>query len=170
MTQNRNYHLVAGGRAILCLRCGLTSWHPRDVQERYCGCCHVFHDDACEQGGAVGRCTITYDEIRFDVRQPDLTDVYVFVSGEGDCPMQALGWHHKAFSGRHTTRDIHALLFTSDEYDPVTWPRRSPPTPRSLTRGEAMVWVRVIQALAMPPCLPGAAEDELLRLVNSRIA
>lgn len=118
----------------------------------------------------MGHCAITYDEIRFDVRQPELTDVYVFVSGEGDCPMQALGWHHKAFSGRHTTQDIHARLFTSDEYDPAKWPRKPPPAPQSLTLGEAMVWVRVIQALAMPPCLRGAAEEELLRLVNSRIA
>jgi ribosomal protein S27AE len=31
--------------AIKCLKCGLTSHHPEDVRQRYCGKCHVFHDD-----------------------------------------------------------------------------------------------------------------------------
>lgn len=30
---------------IQCLRCGFVSYHPRDIQARYCGRCHVFHDD-----------------------------------------------------------------------------------------------------------------------------
>lgn len=29
---------------IQCLFCGLTSWHPEDVRELYCGHCHVFHE------------------------------------------------------------------------------------------------------------------------------
>lgn len=34
-----------GGRpSILCLCCGLRSWHPMDIQERYCGACHAWHD------------------------------------------------------------------------------------------------------------------------------
>ncbi len=31
---------------ILCLRCGLVSWHPEDVAHRYCGRCHIFHEGA----------------------------------------------------------------------------------------------------------------------------
>jgi len=31
---------------IQCLVCGSTSYHPRDIAERYCGLCHVFHEDA----------------------------------------------------------------------------------------------------------------------------
>lgn len=30
--------------SITCPRCGKTSYHPRDVQERYCGACHQFHE------------------------------------------------------------------------------------------------------------------------------
>jgi hypothetical protein len=31
--------------AITCPRCGMTSWNPNDVRERYCGNCHAYHDD-----------------------------------------------------------------------------------------------------------------------------
>jgi uncharacterized OB-fold protein len=45
------YDLVVNqetGRLVLgirCHTCGRTSYHPKDVEERYCGHCHVFHDD-----------------------------------------------------------------------------------------------------------------------------
>ena len=29
--------------AILCLRCGRTSYHLEDVAKLYCGACHHFH-------------------------------------------------------------------------------------------------------------------------------
>jgi hypothetical protein len=32
-----------------CPICGAVSYHPRDAQERYCGRCHVFVDDASER-------------------------------------------------------------------------------------------------------------------------
>lgn len=31
--------------SITCLGCGLTSYNPNDVKIRWCGHCHVFHDD-----------------------------------------------------------------------------------------------------------------------------
>jgi hypothetical protein len=31
-------------KGIKCLDCGLTSWHYRDVEEKYCGNCHEFHE------------------------------------------------------------------------------------------------------------------------------
>lgn len=31
------------GIAIKCLRCNMTSWHPKDVEHLYCGNCHEFH-------------------------------------------------------------------------------------------------------------------------------
>lgn len=31
--------------SITCPRCRLTSYHPSDIRERYCGFCHRFHDD-----------------------------------------------------------------------------------------------------------------------------
>jgi uncharacterized OB-fold protein len=30
---------------IRCHTCGQTSFHPKDINERYCGACHVFHED-----------------------------------------------------------------------------------------------------------------------------
>lgn len=37
------YLLVEAGRAIMCLRCGAVSHNPTDVEQHYCGACHVFH-------------------------------------------------------------------------------------------------------------------------------
>jgi hypothetical protein len=31
--------------SITCFQCGLISFHPEDVHNRYCGNCHVFHGD-----------------------------------------------------------------------------------------------------------------------------
>lgn len=31
--------------SITCLICGLTSFNPTDVDQKYCGACHVFHAD-----------------------------------------------------------------------------------------------------------------------------
>lgn len=31
--------------SIVCPRCGRRSFHPEDVRQRYCGACHMFHDD-----------------------------------------------------------------------------------------------------------------------------
>ncbi len=33
------------GKSITCLRCKNRSYHPEDVAQRYCNCCHVFHED-----------------------------------------------------------------------------------------------------------------------------
>lgn len=30
---------------ILCLRCKLRSYNPNDIEAKYCGCCHRFHED-----------------------------------------------------------------------------------------------------------------------------
>ena len=39
------YDIVHDGRAIRCRMCGHVSYHPRDVDERYCVKCGVFHVD-----------------------------------------------------------------------------------------------------------------------------
>jgi len=31
-------------KGIKCLRCGRTSWNQNDVEKKYCGSCHQFHD------------------------------------------------------------------------------------------------------------------------------
>jgi ribosomal protein S27AE len=30
--------------SITCPKCGMTSHHPKDISERYCGRCHQFHE------------------------------------------------------------------------------------------------------------------------------
>jgi hypothetical protein len=30
---------------IRCQTCQRISFHPKDITERYCGACHVFHED-----------------------------------------------------------------------------------------------------------------------------
>jgi len=63
----QNYILVqheqdSEQRGIMCLTCGLTSWHPQDVEHRYCGRCQVFHDDVApamqQEGGLTGELAI----------------------------------------------------------------------------------------------------------------
>jgi len=41
----KTYELVKDGRAIACRICGLTSHHPGDVENLYCGNCHVYHEN-----------------------------------------------------------------------------------------------------------------------------
>jgi len=31
--------------SIVCPRCGRRSYSRRDVEQRYCGACHMFHED-----------------------------------------------------------------------------------------------------------------------------
>jgi hypothetical protein len=40
------FTIASDGRSITCGLCGWTSYHPEDVAHRYCGHCHIFHDDA----------------------------------------------------------------------------------------------------------------------------
>jgi hypothetical protein len=39
------YHIAADGRSITCGQCGATSHNLTDVAQRYCGSCHIFHED-----------------------------------------------------------------------------------------------------------------------------
>ena len=34
---------------IKCLICGRTSWNKNDVEQRYCGNCHQYHDVTAKQ-------------------------------------------------------------------------------------------------------------------------
>lgn len=38
------YEIVSGGIGIKCLVCSMTSFHPEDIEHKYCGNCHIFHD------------------------------------------------------------------------------------------------------------------------------
>lgn len=46
-TQTIGYVIVLrpdGKRAIRCLKCKCTSWHPLDVYYRFCAGCHGFYE------------------------------------------------------------------------------------------------------------------------------
>jgi len=47
LNAQRGYVLrgTAEGDSITCLGCGFTSHSAKDVEQRYCGHCHVFHDE-----------------------------------------------------------------------------------------------------------------------------
>lgn len=39
-----NAAMTAVGRSITCPVCSMTSYHPEDIAQRYCGNCHQFHE------------------------------------------------------------------------------------------------------------------------------
>ena len=69
---------------------------------------------------------ISYDEIRFDVREPEITHVYVYVRDmDGSFPI-VRGWHHKAFPSSMSALDIMKAWADGKE-DPIMWPLNAPP-------------------------------------------
>jgi len=45
-----SYKLIKKGNkvGIMCLRCDRISWCPDDVEYKYCGNCHKFHEEEAE--------------------------------------------------------------------------------------------------------------------------
>lgn len=39
------YEVIDQGTAIRCLRCGMVSRHPEDIDNLWCGYCKQFHED-----------------------------------------------------------------------------------------------------------------------------
>ncbi len=69
----------------------------------------------------------TYDELRFDVRDPDITHVYVAVTADHNCPISVQGWHYKAFPARLNTLEVHEMMFADDDDPIIMWPLKAPP-------------------------------------------
>lgn len=40
-----SFFIGQDGRSITCLKCGMTSYSLDDVRYRYCGNCHIFHEE-----------------------------------------------------------------------------------------------------------------------------
>lgn len=38
------YEIINNGAAIKCLVCGMTSYNTNDIEQKYCGHCHQFHE------------------------------------------------------------------------------------------------------------------------------
>ena len=60
--------------------------------------------------------------VRFDVRDPEITHVYVACHGGGDYPIGVDGWHYKAFPARMSAIDI----LKDHVADFLLWPQKAP--------------------------------------------
>lgn len=70
---------------------------------------------------------IAYQEIRIDVRHPELTQVYVKIDNlSNDGLLGVQGWHHKTFPASMSA--IQILQDWADgKEDPLMWPLNAPP-------------------------------------------
>ncbi len=73
----------------------------------------------------MGQCAIAYEEIRFDIRDEQVTECYVFIGAEGDCPIGLQGWHHKTFPARISLADICLQQIAES----LAWPLQAPGAP-----------------------------------------
>jgi hypothetical protein len=74
----------------------------------------------------MGDCHLFHDEIRISVRDPEKTELWVYIRGEGDCPFQCLGWHYKAFPSTITSHEVLQRWAEGLE-NPLGWERQNPP-------------------------------------------
>lgn len=69
---------------------------------------------------------IAYQEIRFDVRHPELTQAYVLIENlSGDGMLGVQGWHHKTFPASMSTLDIMKAWADGKE-EPLMWAQQAP--------------------------------------------
>jgi hypothetical protein len=73
----------------------------------------------------MGKAAAIYEELRVDIRDPEITHCYFLVRAEGDCPLGVQGWHHKAFPASVDARAILGQIACGEE-DPLQWPHRNP--------------------------------------------
>lgn len=69
---------------------------------------------------------IAYEEVRFDVRDPELTQVFVLIKNLSNDDFPGVqGWHHKTFPARMSILDIMQAWGLGKE-DPLNWPLEAP--------------------------------------------
>ena len=81
---------AVGGQALKCLKCGMVSYNPNDVKQRYCGKCHEFLDGPFLRGNHFMGCNTAVTVV---CENPEHDAV------EG-CPGPGC-WRHR---GKETTR------------------------------------------------------------------
>ena len=70
---------------------------------------------------------IAYEEIRFDVRDAQMTECYVLIKNLScDGLLGVQGWHHKTFPSRMSVLDIITAWHAGKE-TPLMWPQKAPP-------------------------------------------
>lgn len=72
----------------------------------------------------MGKCSMTYREMRFLI-EDELTQVYIAIEADGDCPLGVQGWHHKTFPASLNMQQIMKLWEDGKE-DPVLWTQEAP--------------------------------------------
>lgn len=73
----------------------------------------------------MGKCTQTYKEFRF-VIEDELTQAYVLIQADGDCPLGVQGWHHKTFAATKSLVDVINGVADGSIEDFVLWPLDAP--------------------------------------------
>lgn len=89
------FRIGDGGRSILCLHCGTTSHSKTDVDNRYCGHCHVYHDDIWPP---ARHWWITAGREKPFGRIKDMDAVMAYKLGQKHGAMmkrELLKWHHE---------------------------------------------------------------------------
>ena len=71
----------------------------------------------------MANATSTIEEVRFDLRDEQITHVYVLSRGSWDAPIGVQGWHYKAFPARIPMVEI---LTPQHIGDYLLWPLKAP--------------------------------------------
>jgi len=115
-THSKTYVLLSapngapeGSPAIRCLVCGLTSLHPRDVSERFCGCCYRFHDDAQRAPIAPGGIVSSREQATAAAREAASRRLW----------SRLLRPHPRVFGPTADAADLGPQLFVGDRPDPA---------------------------------------------------
>lgn len=66
------------------------------------------------------------EELRIDVRDPNVTKVYVYISADMNCPHTIQGWHYKEYPAPMSSLDIMNVFCTAQEHDPIYWDHKWP--------------------------------------------
>jgi hypothetical protein len=78
-------------KSIVCPRCGRRSYNVNDIRQRYCGHCHMYHDDMGENMSFME--TYEYAGFKYEVvRNPD---------GTLKALIPMAGQHRAAYKERH---------------------------------------------------------------------
>jgi hypothetical protein len=70
----------------------------------------------------MGKCEIYTEELRFKFK-PESTEVYSFIKGMGDCPIQVQGVYYKSFPKEISALDI--LKDMAKNGDVLDWEKKS---------------------------------------------
>ena len=68
----------------------------------------------------------TFEEIRFDIRDPKLTNCYILIKNEGEYLAGLQGWHYMVFSSDVDCLQILADLKSGKLESPCLWPLKAP--------------------------------------------